>query len=120
MASIKAKGDCIDILRAYNGQNPYILKIKKDILANKVNSLTDFAIEYILNNKDFKDKEINKTIKIADWYGENLQKTYDIEFIPEKLRIYSLLGITSGFFHCCVKYRQNMEPLFLFIPKKAV
>lgn len=120
MASIKAKGDCIDILRAYNGQNPYILKLKKDILANKVNCLTDFAVEYVLNNKDFNDKEINKTIKIADWYGKNLQETYNIEFIPEKLRIYSLLGITSAYFHCCVKYRQNMEPLFLFLPKKAV
>lgn len=119
--SIKAKSNAILKLKDYNGLNPYILKLKKDvILKNKVELLTEYGIEYVEKNIDFNPLQINKTIKIADWFGEKLQNDYSIEFTPKKLKILVLIGETRTIFHCLILYRQNMEPMELFIPKKAI
>lgn len=119
--SIKACNNAIMELRNYTGLNPYILKLKRDVIVCQNPSvLSAFAVEYILKNKDFTPKPIGKTIEIADWYGDKLQEEYEIEFSPRKMRIYTLIGETTTTFHCLIKYRQSMEPMELFIPKKAV
>ena len=119
--TIKAKNETLTKLKEYNGINPYILKLKRDvILRNKTELLSEFVIEYILTNFKFNPIPINKTVKIADWFGEKLKKDYEIEFLPEKLRIFTLIGETKAMFHVLIKYRQNMEPMEMFISKKAV
>ena len=119
--TIKAKNEAIEILRNYSGKNPYILSMKRDvIILQKTSLLTEYAVEYIISNKDREAKNIGKVLRIADWYGEKLKTTYDIEFVPTKLQILTFLGETSNSYHCVVKYRQNMNPLELFIPKKAL
>lgn len=119
--TIKAKNETLTKLKEYNGINPYILKLKRDvILRNKTELLSEFVIEYILTNFNFNPIPINKTVKIADWFGEKLKKDYEIEFLPEKLRIFTLIGETKTIFHVLIKYRQNMEPMEMFISKKAI
>lgn len=119
--TIKAKNEAIEILRNYSGKNPYILSMKRDvIILQKTSLLTECAVEYIISNKDREVKNIGKVLRIADWYGEKLKATYEIEFIPQKVQILAFLGETSNAYHCTIKYRQNMNPLELFIPKKAL
>ena len=119
--TIKEKNDAIDILKNYSGQNPYLLRLKRDvILCHKTDILNNYVVEYILKNNTVSPKVINKNISITDWYGEKLKNDYDIEFIPQKLRIFTYFGETSVSFHCTVKYRQNMETMEIFLPKKAV
>ena len=119
--TIKAKNEAIIKLKEYTGINPYILKLKRDvIIKNKTELLSEIAIEYILTNFKFNPIPINKTVKIADWFGEKLKKEYEIEFLPEKLRIFTLIGETKTTFHVLIKYRQNMEPMEMFISKKAI
>ena len=119
--SIKSRNEAIDILKAYEGNNPYILRLKRDIIIfKKAELLTEYAVEYIIKNKDVEPIPIGKTIKIADWFGEKLKTDYEIEFIPEKVRIFAYLGETSNAYHCTVKYRKNMDVMELFLPKKAV
>ena len=118
--TVKDRLDSIDILKTYSGNNPYICMLKKDILKHNTDVLNDFAIEYIVNNYKKEPKPINKTIKIADWYGEKKQEDWGLEFIPTKLAVKVLLGETSTTYHCYVKFRQNMEPKQCFLPKKAV
>lgn len=119
--SIKVKNESILKLKEYNGINSYLLKLKRDIiLRNKVELLNDFTVDYIKTNINFNPIQINKTIKIVDWYGEKLKNEYDIEFLPKKLKILMLLGETKSIFHCLVIYRLNMSPIELFIPKKAI
>lgn len=119
--TIKAGNEAIAKLRNYSGTNPYILRLKRDVIIyQKTSLLSDFAVEYVIKNCDFDAKPINKTIEIADWYGEKLKEDYSIEFVPQKMRLFYLIGETSTTFHCMIKYRQNMEPMELFIPKKAV
>ena len=119
--SIKAKNEALLKIKTYEGINPYLLKLKRDIvLKNKIDLLNDFAVEYILTNFNFTPIPINKTVKIADWFGEKLKNEYEIEFLPEKLRIFTLIGETKTTFHVLIKYRQNMEPMEMFISKKAI
>ncbi len=119
--SIKSRNLAIDLLREYAGRNPYLLKLKRDVILNgKVALLSEFNIEYIHKNVNTAPKAIKKTVRIADWYGEKLKDTYSIEFIPEKVHIIALLGETNTSFHCYIKYRQNMDPLEIFLPKKGV
>ena len=119
--TIKAGNEAIAKLREYSGKNPYILRLKRDVIIyQKTSLLSDFAVEYVIKNCDFDAKPINKTIEIADWYGDKLKEEYSIEFSPQKMKVFYLIGETSTTFHCMIKYRQNMEPMELFIPKKAV
>lgn len=119
--TIKAKNEAIEVLRNYTGVNPHILSLKKEVvILGRTSSLTENATEYVLKNKNIQPKKIGKIVKIADWYGEKLKNTYDIEFTPEKIQILVFLGDTSVSYHCVIKYRQNMNPMELFLPKKAV
>lgn len=119
--SINDREKAIDILKSYNGKNPFLLRLKRDIFINgKNNVLNDFLYEYILNNYNFDPIPIGKTVTISDWYGDKLKEEYSIEFIPTKLKILAYFGHTKTTYHCLVKYRQNMNPFELFVPKKAV
>lgn len=115
------RDNAINILRNYEGINPYIVKLKRDVVAyQKPSALTDFGVEYIIENEKQTPVQIGKTFRIADWYGNKLREDYLIEFTPEKMLFLLYLGETTTTYHCMVKYRQNMEPLELFVPKKAV
>lgn len=119
--SIKSKNEAVEVLRGYSGSNPYFLMLKRDvILKGDVNKLNPFNVEYILENQNFTTRQIGKTIKIADWYGLKKQQDWNTDFIPQKLRIVSLLGETSTTYHCYVQYRQSVDPVMAFLPKKAV
>lgn len=77
-------------------------------------------MDYVQKNYSYEPVLINKVIPIMNWYGSELQRKYNIEFIPTKILIISHLGTTDKQFHCVIKYRQNMEPLKVFIPKTAL
>ena len=119
--SLKSRNAAVEILRDYHGGNPYLLMLKRDVILNgDLKKLNAFNVEYIIENQNFEPKQIGKTIKIADWYGEKKKSDWNIEFIPQKLRIISLLGETSTTYHCYVQYRQSVDPVMCFLPKKAV
>lgn len=115
----KDKLDALDILKEYKGNNPYILMLQRDVFF-KHEELNDFGAEYVFKNHSFKPIEINKTIKLADWYQEKKKNDWNIDFLPEKVSVKWLLGETSTTYHCYVKYRQSVDPVQAFLPKKAV
>lgn len=113
--------EVLDILYDYKGKNPYILMIRRDVyIDKKPNALGDFQIEYVLKNKDVEPIPINRITKIPRWYGEDRKKVWDLDFIPEKLKIVSYLGETQKHYNCYVQYRQSVSPVMCFIPKYAV
>ena len=119
--SAKAQNEAIGILRGYSGTNPYYLMLKRDVILNgDIKKLNAFNVEYIIENQNFIPKQIGKTVKIADWYGLKKQQDWGTEFVPQKLRVVSLLGETSTTYHCYVQYRQSVDPVMAFLPKKAV
>ena len=119
--SEKKKNEALDILRGYSGTNPYILMIKRDVVVkNDISAFSDFAADYILKNNGVEPKFINKSIKIASWWGEKKKEDWGIDFTPEVLVVKTLIGETDTTYNCYVKYIRNMEPVMCFIPKSAV
>lgn len=119
--SIIEKNNCIDILRTYKGKNPYILSLQNEVvLKGNLEILNDFAIEYIKNNINTNARYINKLIKVSEWFALSKQKEWEVEFIPNKLKITWFLGETEDFYHVYVQYRQSIPPSSMFLPKKAV
>lgn len=121
MASLKDINTAYQILNEYNGKNPYIIKLKRDycILKNS-QTLNDFQIEFILKNHNLIPIQINKITKIADWFGLLKQKEWGTEFIPQKIKIISLIGETKTTYCCYIQYRQSVPPTLEFLPKKAI
>ena len=117
--SVKDKVQALNILKEYKGSNPYILMLYRNVYL-KHEELNDFGVEYIINNHNFQPVQINKTVKIADWYQEKKKNDWNIDFLPQKLVIKWFLGETSTTYHCYVKYRQSVDAVQVFLPKKAV
>lgn len=113
--------EVLRLLRTYQGGNPYLLRLKRDVCNyGKTNLVDAFITKYVLNNVAVQPKAINKTVKLTDWYGEKMKEQYAIEFIPERLYIKTYLGETTNTFHVYAKWRQSMGLIEMFLPKKGV
>ena len=108
-------------LKEYSGENSHIITLKNIVYAYKTRGLKDVEIDYILHNYDKEPKQINKIVKIADWYGEKLQEDLSLEFIPQKLKITWFLGDTDYIYHFFCIYRKSQEKAMeVFVPKDAI
>ena len=114
--SNKKRKEVEEILKTYNGRNSEILRLQKK------SNLKDLDCEYVLmNHMKTQPILIDKIVKIADFYGQKLQKQFQLEFIPEKIHVYTLAGETSIIWHCWCKHSRNQQNwISLFIPKKAL
>lgn len=108
-----------EILKTYNGKNNQILYDKYSVERRNY-ALNDFDVTYILNNYDFIPYELNKIVKISSDYGENLQKKYELDFIPEKIKITRVIGEMGESLHCYGQYRQSVAPSLMYIRKKYI
>ena len=107
------------ILKNYKGKNNQILYYQYKVQRTNY-SLTEFDVTYILNNFDFEPYEINKTVKIAKDYGEILKKKYELDFLPEKIRITRVIGEMGESLHCYVQYRKSVEPSLMYVKKRYI
>lgn len=115
------KEKVLEILKDYNGDNPYILRIKSDVFTwHYEKALDDFRIDFVLKNHNVPIKVINRTITLATWFGEKKKEDWNLDFIPEKIRIYSYLGETDKYYCCIAKYRKSVPPDIHFLPKNAL
>ena len=118
---IEKKNTAIDLLKNYDGINTYLLALKRDIITyKKVDKLTDFNVDYILKNINYQIKDINKIVRVIDWYGDELKDKWGTDFRIEKVLIKKLLGETDKFYHCFIQYRKNVEPSYAFLKKNGI
>lgn len=110
-----------ELLKNYNGSNSHIIKLKNTVIAYQTRAMNDFEAEYVLSNFDKEPREINKIVKIADWYGEKLKEDLELEFVPKVLKVTWYLGEKDSLYHFYCIYRRSQEKaLELFAPKKAI
>ena len=110
-----------ELLKNYNGRNSYIIKLKNTVIAYQTRAMNDFEVEYVLSNFDKEPREINKIVKIADWYGEKLKEDLELEFVPKVLKVTWYLGEKDSLYHFYCIYRRSQEKaLELFAPKRAI
>lgn len=110
-----------ELLKNYNGSNSHIIKLKNTVIAYQTRAMNDFEVEYVLSNFDKEPMEINKIVKIADWYGEKLKEDLELEFVPKVLKVTWYLGEKDNLYHFYCIYRRSQEKaLELFAPKRAI
>lgn len=108
-----------ELIKNYQGTNNQILYYRYKV--NKTDySLSEFDVSYVLNNYDFKPYEVNKTVGISSDYGEILQKKYELDFKPEKIRITRVIGEFGESLHCYVKYRKSVDPTLMYVKRKYI
>ncbi len=119
--SIKRIREAHDILEKYNGNNPLIIKVKNIVLVYKTRAMNDFECAYVLANHNKEPKLLNKIVKIADWFGLDLQLKWNTEFTPQKLKVTWLIGETETLYHFyCICRRSQTTAVEVFAPKKAI
>jgi len=113
--------DAIELLRKYEGKNPYIKKLKSDLSKNGKLKLTTTQSKYIINNYDFAPLHINKVIGITDYLGTELQRNERLSFKPERILIEYILADNEKTYHIYGKLKRNQEKSRMyFIPKSQV
>ena len=118
--SLKKTEEAYQILKDYDGENPYIITLKNNVYAYKIAQLNDFQVEFILRNYDKKPILINKVVKVATWWGEKKKEEWGTDFTPKKLVIGWYIGDTSTTYIFYAKYRQSVEAKMMFVPKSAI
>ena len=108
-----------ELIKKYTGTNNQILYLQYKI--KKTNySLSDFDVTYVINNFDYVPREINKVVKISSDYGEILKKKYELDFLPEKIIIKSIIGEMGESYHCYAQYRKSVAPSLMYIKKRYI
>ena len=108
-----------DLLKTYKGENNRILYLQKMYSLGKC-VLGDFDVEYILNNYDFEPYMVNKTVKITQEFGLKLQEKNELDFLPEKIKISTVIGEMGNSLHCYVQYRQSVPSQLMYVSKNAI
>jgi SWI/SNF-related matrix-associated actin-dependent regulator 1 of chromatin subfamily A len=111
----------LNILKDYEGKNPYIKKFKRELINNGDISLTTNQCDYIINNYKFEPKVINKVVGISEYLGTELKNQYNLSFTPERILIEYLLADNDKTFHIYGKLKRNQEKSQMyFIPKSQL
>jgi len=111
----------LSILELYKGINPYLLKLKNQLLKNKKLVLTENQTKYILDNNQKEPILINRVIGITKYLGDELQKIDNLTFTPEKVLIEFILADTDKAYHIYGKLKKNQTTSKMYwLPKTQV
>ena len=119
--SLDKINDAYNLLKNYNGNNSYIIRLKNSVFVYKTKTMNDFEAEYVLYNHDKEPKLVNKIVRIPDWYGKKRQEEWETEFVPDRFKITWYMGETNQFYHFYCIYRRSQEKAVeVFAPKRAI
>lgn len=111
----------LDLLKNYSGINPYIIKLKQELLKNNKIKLTDNQTKYVADNHDKEPIFINRVVRITSYLGEELKRVDELSFTPEKILIEFILAETSKTFHVYGKLtKKQKESKLYWVPKTQV
>lgn len=111
----------ISILENYEGNNPYIMRFKKQLIKNGKIKITETQANYINDNHDKDPIKLDKIVRISNYLGEELRKTEELKFTPEKILIEFILAETDKAFHIYGRVKKNQEKGKLYwLPKTQV
>ena len=111
----------LDQLEKYSGTNPFLIKMKKEYLANKKVKLTENQIKYIIDNHQKEPIFINRVVNITRYLGEELQQKHTLSFTPERILIEYILAENEKTFHIYGKLKKNQEKSKMYwLPKTQI
>jgi SNF2 family DNA or RNA helicase len=110
--------DSEDILRNYDGNNPYINYMKKKLLTEKKYFLSNSQSNYVKNYYNFEPYTINKVIEITDYYGDQLKEEHKLKVSPKKILFDIIIAESDKAYHVIGKlYKNQKDTVLLWVPK---
>ena len=82
-----------NILKEYNGRNPYIRFMKKKYETESSYYLTSGQSKYVLDFHDTEPKKMDKVIEITEYFAESLKEDHKLKNLPKENKS---RNITSG------------------------
>jgi len=114
------KDDVIEILKAYNGNNDYLINIRNLYFENPNFYLTDSQIEYISLFNETTPKVARKWVELDKYYANMIADDKLLIEIPTKLWVEKLLVEKEKSYHILGKFFENEKLNLLWIPKDAI
>jgi SWI/SNF-related matrix-associated actin-dependent regulator 1 of chromatin subfamily A len=106
-------------LEEYDGNNEYLISLKKRLEKEGSFLISPSVAEYIELNFDREPLEINKIIEINEFLGKQIQKKFELNHIPEKVLVEWVLGETEKSYHVKGKVFKNQKYSPLFYVSKS-
>ena len=107
-----------DLLKSYEGNNPYINYMKKKYLTEKSYFLTTNQGKYVKSYFNVEPKSLNKIIEITQYYSDQLVEQYKLKVPVKKILIETLLAESDKAVHVICKFYKNQEEVkLIWIPK---
>ena len=107
-----------ELLKTYEGKNPYITYMKKKYISEKNYFLTTNQAKYVKKFFNFEPKLLNKVIRITDYFAEQLKEEHKLNVPISKVLIETLLAESDKAIHVLCKFYKNQKNVSLiWIPK---
>jgi hypothetical protein len=111
----------IELLRTYEGINPYIKNLKNKLIKDEKVSLTEGQAEYVTKFHDVPPQVLNKVVAINPLLGKTLQENENLSFTPERILIEAMLADQEKTYHVYGKVKKNQKhSKMYFLPKTLV
>lgn len=107
-----------EMLKQYNGKNPYINYMKKKYENEKSYFLTPNQSKYVKKFFKTEPKKINRVIEITQYFGEQLVEEHKLTVPIKKIFVETLLAESDKAIHViCKFYKNQKEVKLIWIPK---
>ena len=107
-----------NILKEYDGRNPYIRFMKKKYETESSYYLTSGQSKYVLDFHDTEPQKMDKVIEITEYFAESLKEEHKLKNLPKKIKVETLLAETDKAYHVlCKLYRNQKGVKLIWIPK---
>ncbi|GAG77298.1 unnamed protein product [marine sediment metagenome] len=105
----------------YGGSNEYIISLKERLNKEGSFPISPSLAEYIERNFNKEPFNLNEVVGITEFLGKQLKENFDLNHVPEKILVETVLGDTSKSYHVKGKVFKNQKysPLF-YVPKTQV
>ncbi len=105
----------------YNGSNEYITSLKDRLNKEGSFPISPSMAEYIERNFNKEPFILNEVVGITEFLGKQLKEKFDLNHVPEKIMVETVLGDTSKSYHVKGKVFKNQKysPIF-YVPKTQV
>ena len=108
------------LLKDYSGKNPYIYRMKKNVLVYG-QSLNEYQMDFVIRNIDFEPVKVDKIVMLADWYAERKQAEWKTWYVPYRIEVSYLIGETETSYAAYIRYSQKQEkPVLCFLSRKGI
>jgi SWI/SNF-related matrix-associated actin-dependent regulator 1 of chromatin subfamily A len=109
------------LLRNYSGINPYIRYIKKKYETEKSYFLTPNQADYIKKFHNVEPIKLDKVIEITEYFGEKLKSDHDLNHIPTKILVDTVLAEKENSYHIlCKLYKNQKNKKLVWLPKTQI